>query len=561
MTRSVLRQLLPGVPATGRPTPYEVFGLDAGETDESTIQSAISLTTARVNRSKGTVEAEVWRQAAVLIKSSHAVLSHPQRKHQLDTQIQVSGDASSASDPLKGILPSADPLAPYVETRSGAKPAPKVAASESARSSSMPAGIFGTSSTAPEHEVDAEPGSADAIPAIAAPVSPSSDASESARGESFPAGVPLLETTDQRASVGAPDDGVVVPKFDKPASRSQRRRGPSVVGLFLGAFSMVLLLLICGLTYFLLFGPGQVQISSGNNGVRISTDGSSPQPTVVSPPTAIEEGEPATDRREREPRPRRDEVMGALAGDVPPPNQASLGTDLMPGSSNDMDQMDEQFSSQDAPSFDGPPTVIPPRNPTTADPLPASGSSVMPPSAMTPDPVDAPDPKMPATSQQLAAATTAIDQSLKALRDADWDQMKPLAQQAVDLAITAEQIEQANGIYQVADLGTYYHGAIVRTLGQLTVGSELTVSTLTMSVVEAGSDRLVLKDRGRLRTFQFNEFPPVLARALAEKSLRADTSTCLAAQHVYETLAPKSRGQYRDTAIQEILIGIFLLKC
>ena len=105
-------------------------------------------------------------------------------------------------------------------------------------------------------------------------------------------------------------------------------------------------------------------------------------------------------------------------------------------------------------------------------------------------------------------------------------------------------------MYELADLATYYRGAIERAVAEINVGNDFAVTdTFRVIVVEKGEDLLVVRYSEKNRSFTFDEFPFSLAHRLATFSTKGDSTTTQAAKAAYQAIAPKATDAHRAEAV------------
>ncbi len=287
MAAQKLSDLLPIDDANASPHAYEIFSLEAGEQDSAKIGKAVQATVDRLRSIKPDSEPAVWQKAAKLVQAARVTLADPEKKSALDARFGIiSFDESPGetparkSDPLAGMLPPINPMAPAAPVTPANLVAPS---SPISAPNSIPAGMFGTAE------------------ATTTPVQPSATPSTPA------APAPLIRNT-------------------RPV-QMRRRRG-LMGSLMMATFMLGMVALIGALIYFLLFGPGAIAITSKDGEFIISTgpapDSQSPQ---ISDPRAIDESNVATKKPPRT----LDPVMGEMAGsiDPPPPMPIAEATQLM----------------------------------------------------------------------------------------------------------------------------------------------------------------------------------------------------------------------------------------
>jgi hypothetical protein len=155
----------------------------------------------------------------------------------------------------------------------------------------------------------------------------------------------------------------------------------------------------------------------------------------------------------------------------------------------------------------------------------------------------------PLTDAMIAEANQTLAKVRDLIRQARWTEMKAAADAATQMPLTETQKVNAQSLYELAELATYYRGGIERALDDLTVGSELPVTdSFRVIVVEKAQDLLVVRYNGKNRSFTMDEFPLSLAHRLASFNIPASPTTT-AAKAAYQAIAPKTTDAYRAEAI------------
>ncbi|TWU57038.1 hypothetical protein Poly51_29590 [Rubripirellula tenax] len=478
MSAQKLSDLLPIGDTNSAPHPYQIFGLEAGEQDLPTIASAVQATVARLRGVKDATPPALWKQAAQLVQAARVTLADPAKKAELDARFGIIAVDETPSpttaaqtpaakvDPLAGMLPPSNPLAPVT---AASTPTPVATPEPNA----IPPGIFGAPSG----------------PAAATPV-------------------------QQYVAPAA----IATPVIRKVRPIKTRRR--SMVGtLMMGTFLLGMLAAIGVLSYFLLFGPGSLAITSKDGSLTISTGpGSSAGSTTGS--TSVADPRPLDPDNDTA-RPRRfDPVMGKMGGDMEPP-QPSI-TELQPSVAPEVAAEQMNASVQDM-NQDG-------------------GMSA----GMTAAPTVASE----VTAADIAKADAEIARVTSLLRQPNWSEMKSAAEATQRLPMQGEQKIRVKGLYQLADLATYYRGGVEKGVESLQVGNDFEVtSDFRVVIVEVGADFLVVRYNAMNRTFKFDEFPLSLANRLATFSI-PEGPTRQASMAAYQAIAPVSDQGYREEAIQ-----------
>ncbi|MDV6029027.1 MAG: hypothetical protein F9B45_02740 [Phycisphaera sp. RhM] len=538
MSASKLSDLLPIRTSAGKPNAYQVFGLKSGESDAEKITAAMQRVYEGLKQSKPTADPLVWKQAAKLAEAARKQLEDPQQRRALDASLGVvdaahesapstdSGPAPGAApataaepdDPLASLLPRSKPL----PTSAAGSPTDGTTATRAAAVLGVPPGL-----TTPGTDRSGNAPTA-AVPALGTPPlgTPTTAADHTASQ-------PVNQSTSENAPV----------PWVPPKPKKKRRRKKT--GLFLfGVFVLVMLGAIIGLLQFLTQGRQ----------IALRPDGLPADNGVV-----VAEPRPESDR----PRPaagNRDGVLGEVAASG---IADSLRNPNRPPTTNPVSEP----SNVDPPTSPTPtpPNPTPtPNSPTPASMMPPVGMSIpetpMPPeppatgsTPSTPSPTAPPNPTPAMTAESVAANQAQIEAVQQLIRSADWDQMKPAADALLKLDLNAEQSKRASALYDIADLATFYRGAIGRGLATLKTGSTFDyVEGLPVIVVEVSPEMLAIQFNKRTRSFTVDDMPPRLTEKITSFALSPERPDAIAGQALYRLIHPTWRVEYRDDTFAQL---------
>jgi hypothetical protein len=512
MSAQSIHDLLPIPRGTVEPHPYQILGLEIGVHDPKTIRRAAQSAAVRLKDIKSTTEPKLWKQAAYLVKGAHEILSDPAKKASLDARLGiVPGDAAttlataspppelSLADPLAGLLPEGDPFA--------LPPAP---------ASIAPAELAPTEPRPSIQLIDPPPAS----PSLQAPI----------EAEFVPSVTALPEIQP-----------VVV-----NAARPRRRRswsGP----LTFSVFVLASLGIIGTLVYLLVLKSVPQTLASADGPASMATSSpSANDAVVVSRPRSVE----STGRRTS-----RDPIMGSLVGQDSDPSSPRQPSGLTAGLINTQ----PTDTSNEATLPGALPTELTMPDPLPSEPAMPDLTAMMEPSSpmtapsepgATPlEPTQAPA-MAPLSDTAIAQAEQTLQQVRDVVRRADWKQMKPAAEAALEMPMSDAQKASAQALFELADLASYYRVGIEKSVAELKVGNDFELSdNLRVIVVETGEDRLVVRFDAKNRSFTLDELPWALAHKLATFSI-PDSATTQAAKAVYQAIAPKSSDAHRQQALQ-----------
>ncbi|MCC9657795.1 hypothetical protein [Rhodopirellula halodulae] len=541
MSGKTIHELLELPEHVKSPHAYQVFGLQPGEANPENIHQAIANRIHQLKAAKSETSADVWSRAAQVVQTAQRTLTDPRKKSQLDARFGIvaldSPEAPAANptassppsqadapvDPLAALLPSASPTAAN-------PPAPQ-----------------------PEAPVEAEVVTPSGV---AAPVPQPSPAHHQAVQPAATVTTPEIPSSAAAASnqTVAP---LVVQTRSPSADRARRRKKSG--GWLMGGFLLLGFVVVGCLAAFFFWGPGEVQVVRSNDGVTIRTrrddsaanqPASTPNNTQAPTPQAtrpasdgIMKTVPSGDRNSR------NSLGNYLSENTEPPDTTSMiagGMQNPPPSATPNENM-----SRPGDMNSGMAGMTPTADPTTDDN--SSETTMSPtntPPAMTPPEPDAPS---EATPEMIASGEQAIVKAADAIRQANWSAMKDLAEAAEQSAVTPEQKGKAETLYQIADLGTYYRGAVSRGMANLTAGNEFNITdSLSLLVVEADANQLIARRGARNYTYPLDEVPFIVAKALAAFQLPLDSQTGKAAKAVYESVATKSTPEVRTDAVNQL---------
>ena len=571
-----------------RPNPYQVFGLRTGESDSETIAAAIRSTIRHLKETKAEADPAAWNQAAAWVTAARGQLSDPVTKQRLDealptptaasrpgvtsrpTPSPVPGTRSSAVpsvpvesavapvvDPLAGLLPGDDSSdisvtpspAPVIETKprlwagravvppSAATPsptAPRLATPPPAPLPPQPIGSISNSLPDPlavAASGDPTPGLADWLPAAAAspfahvattPVATSGTVAMPASGTG---GLPFVPS---------------VPADRRSATPRRRGSGFPWANAFLFLFAIACLIAVGGLIYAVYKNPQGMVITlqtggtAGNPGQPSGTAaaGGTPDPVLARPGQA--DGGEAADRRR--PGPRRAVRTRAST------EQLGEADRWLQGLSDAGDTPSMNDAPAEMPAAPGPmPTPPAPETPTPDPTTPAA-------------PTEEPMAPADGTPESLIeAGEAALQLAREAVGKGEWATMVELAAAAASAAVTEPQKVSAARLERLADMATYYHGAIEKGLSGLGAGESFNLTEqLQIVVVEITPEKFIVRFNGRNKEYPRGELPLVMAHKLARFALPTEAPLTELAAEAYQAIAPISNAQYRQQSLRKL---------
>jgi hypothetical protein len=501
MSAKNIYDLLPIPEGTKDPHAYQVFGLEPGEQDLAVVAAAVKSVVARVKEAKPTTDAKLWSQVAKIVQDARVTLADPDKKAKLDARFGIIAIESppppapeaASTDPLAGVLPPADPLASVLPQSNPLAPSSSPPAASNADTPVLPTGILPVpsqgSAAAPE------------IPSVAAPIVAESPTPSVAGSE------------------------MSTPVLVKPV-KPKRRKGSKLGMMAFTVFTIGMLAIIGLLTYFLMFSDGPIAITKTNGKISISKD-----PVVARPQVEEDTFDP---------------VMGNL-GSRGDRLRGPSGVSKKQASDIDMDKLFPDL--KDSPSADV--DAFPMSDGSDSgdeesgmdDSTMSDGMS----EDMSEDSPSVPDGVL--TEEAIAEADTTLEKIRAMVRGADWANMKATAEAALKVPMNDSQKSEAESLYELTDLATYYRTGIENAVAELEVGNEISLTDdVQVIVVETGPDRLVVRRSKKNYTYTFDELPFSLAEKLANNQI-AEGNTLIAAQAVYQAIAPKTNVDYREESI------------
>lgn len=513
MSASNLSDLLPIPDGVAKPHAYQVFGLDGGERDNQKVSDAMRKTYAHLKAAKSSSDPATWKKAARMAEEARKLLSDPEQRRELDARFGVIDEESDSADvlqedddPLAAVLPGVDPLS---GTLSGD------GSSKALLGTPPLAGIGGET---PALETANATNGLGTPPLMGAP----------------PLGTPpTATTTADPTNVGA---AVQTPQTTwSPQKPTRRRKKKSGMALFAG-FLLVMFAAIGGLLFYLVQG-GQLQIGDtpSNNGQQVAQQDGPAQPnpgTVAAKPsdgilTSVAQSGVAPSLRGDGQAPR----GSGLAG----PSMSDIETPPLP---NPMESETMEPVTETDP--------MPSENMTAVDPDPK-----MPEPTSEPEPTPTPDPT-PSKDEMAKANQAKIDAVVKLIQVGDWEKMKTAAEALRELELTEEQVSMAETLFDIADLATFYRGAVSRGLATLAAGATFEFGGLDVVVVEATSDGLTIRYDRKSKTYTIDQLPPRLMEKIASFSLPVDRADSIAGLALYRLIQDDTNTEYRVDAFEKL---------
>ncbi|WP_182868758.1 hypothetical protein [Stieleria mannarensis] len=550
MPASKLSDLLPIRTATGKPNAYQVFGLKSGESDGAKITAAIKRVYQTLKESRSTADPTVWKQAATLAEAARKQLEDPQQRRALESRLAAGGDSAGGStaggDTAGGSTATSEPEDPLASLLPRSKPLSDPPATDSAAAGSTPQPAAAVLGMPPGLSTPARP----ATPASVLGTPPLGTPAQGMSATGAPAPAPAQPAQPTPTSI-APTENVAEnaavtwtpPKKQKP----KRRRKKTGVFLF-ALFVIVMLGAIVGLLQFLTQG-GQIALrppGDAGGGIVVGQPNPAPQqPRPAAPNSDGVLGNVAASGIADSLRRPQDDTPADSPGMQPPPVQS-------PGNQTPPNTMPVDGMPPAQPPMNSEP---PPADTATPDPTPSPAPSPTTPTAPeTMPPETMPPETMPPAA--IAANQEKIEAVEQLIRAADWEQMKPAAEALLKLKLNAQQSKRASSLYDIADLASFYRGAIGRGLATLNTGGTFDyVEGIPVIVVEVSPEELTIKFNNRTRSFTVDEMPPRLTEKITSFALSPERPDAIAGQALYRLIHPKWRAEYRDDTF-EVLASV-----
>lgn len=486
MTAKEISDLWLAVKGKTSPHAYQIFGLEPGEQDTAKISAAVRRVVSQMKAAKADADPKLWQAAAKLVQAARATLADPNQKAELDARFGIISIDESVPPPPAKSVPAADPLA-------GMLP---------------PTNPFAAVSPAATPLAPIDAATAPLVPVNPIGVTPSAN----------------IPTTVEPAQ--QPPTFAAAPVVTRPTQPPRRRR--SVMGiLFFTVFTLGMLGLIAVLGYHL-NKHGEFTITTGQD----PNAGPSVDPTQsqAAPDAALKPSVPF------------DPVIGRLMDNAPRARAPEIRSQKNIATSPDPDPVEPQVAMTETPT-----ETLPIAEPTTNEPTfaepPMNEVTFAEPSKFA-----APVPNRP-SQQAIAEADAALEKVRELIRGAKWGEMKPAAENARNMVMSADQKTSAEGLYELADLATYYRGGIERAVTDLKTGNDFAViDDFRIVVVEATKDRLVIRYNAKNRAYGFDEIPLPLAHKLASFSI-PEGPTRQASKAAFQAILPSINQGYREQSI------------
>jgi hypothetical protein len=556
--------LLPIPESVTKPHAYQVFGLEGGEQDVGKVVTAIQNVYQRLKATKAQSDPKVWKQAAGLAEAARKVLTDPELRRELDAQFGVvRGDAESESDmgktadqnmgtPGEQTAPAEDPLAAVLPS-SNPLSATSLDSSKAGNVLGMPP--LGNPSA-----------SALGTPPLGAPpAAPTPTALEASAVPTAATGATQPDTSPQTAEIN------LAPV--KPVRRRKRKKHGTT--LVLGGFVVVLLGSLGYLLYFLSSGNritiGEQSIAAANPGAGAANAPGASVPKgqrdgVMDQVPASGIAESIRERDHNRPSkgsglassdPTRNPNLGPPSTQLPkpstqPPKPGTQPPEMTSGMENSDTDPGGMNDAMDAPSSDdaSPEPAPAPSTPTAGEP------ETKPPGTDEMDSIpetqpNASEPSQP-TPQELAENENKLEAVEKLILAADWDQMKAAADALEKRSLSEAQRTRARSLYDIADLASFYRGAIERGLGTLKTGNTFDYEGIQVIVVQVDSQSLTFQFNRRQKSFSIDEMPPRLTETIAAFQLSKERPDTIAGLALYRLIRSSTNQAYREQAFRSL---------
>lgn len=313
--------------------------------------------------------------------------------------------------------------------------------------------------------------------------------------------------------------------------RARRRRGSG--GLLFGSIVMAMLGLIVAGLAFMYFNGGNIQVVKNSDGFQVNS-GSAPAQSSglrVASPQAI-------------PKDRRGDGIMLPPADAPP---RSANPPQMP----DPVPPTTEIPISEMPISDAVVPEMQAADPNMMSPseVPVTSTTTTPSPGMNPLEVPPPVP----TEEKMAAGETAIAAARQAVIASDWKNMKTLCETAEKNAVSDDQKQAAETLYQVADLAVHYRSAIQKAMAELVAGNEFKLTdSMTFLVQKSSAEEITLYRNKRAFSYTIDDLPLSVAQALAPFGLNASSPEGRAAQAVFQVISPKATAGHRAQSIDTL---------
>lgn len=135
------------------------------------------------------------------------------------------------------------------------------------------------------------------------------------------------------------------------------------------------------------------------------------------------------------------------------------------------------------------------------------------------------------------------------IKNARWKEMKQQAEKLLASRMNDAQQAEAEALYELADLATYYRGGIEKAVQALNAGNDFEITdNFRVLVVEKGDNFITILFDRRTKTYSFDELPFSLAHKLASFEI-PNSPRQLAAKAVYQSISPMSDATSRREAL------------
>ena len=157
------------------------------------------------------------------------------------------------------------------------------------------------------------------------------------------------------------------------------------------------------------------------------------------------------------------------------------------------------------------------------------------------------------TEEMVAANDAEIEKVRELMRTADWVKMTPAAERLTELQLTDGQRAEAESLYDLAYMATFYRGGIQRGLATLKATQDFeVVDGFRVLVVEVSQTSLTVRFSARNKTYSLDEMPMRLSEKIASFALEPDSPDSIAGKAAFLAISPLSNDEHRQQSIEDL---------
>ncbi len=146
---------------------------------------------------------------------------------------------------------------------------------------------------------------------------------------------------------------------------------------------------------------------------------------------------------------------------------------------------------------------------------------------------------------QVQALVKSLESAMAAIVIQDFKTADTHLARAATQAVLPKHREAVARLKMVGEQVRQFRQALAEAVGEMAAAESFKVGPTDVSFVEGKKDAVVLRVKGKNETYRFNDMPPGLAVAIADRKLQADATAGLVVKGAYLLMNKRADGQTR----------------